>query len=278
MSLDLEKSQQHVQQEIETFADPEIGYPANHFAFIPVRERFSLGGVSSLVEVGVGHGNAIPVFTAEGIRMSGFDIKPELVVESRERAQEFGQDPHSFIEADIEIPDSYIDLVGAGEFDALVAMGVLPHVKNTDAVLLNMSGLVRPGGHVAIEFRNSLFSLFTFNRYTREFIIDDLLNGVSSASREIMDKALAERIDVTKPGPATSAFHNPFEVEKVFQRLGFLDIEIIPFHYHAFMPSQESIDPQEFRMQSMALESEESGWRGLFLCSAFLVYARTPSS
>lgn len=278
MSLDREKSLQYVQKEIATFSDPKIGYPANHFAFIPVRERFTSAGVTSLLEVGVGYGNAIPVFTAQGIRMSGFDIKPELVVESRERAREFGQDPHSFIEADIEKPDSYVDLVGAGEFDALVAMGVLPHVKNTDSVLLNMSSLVRPGGHVAIEFRNSLFSLFTFNRYTREFIIDDLLSGVSSASREIMDKALAERIDINQPGPASSAFHNPFEVEEIFQRLGFLNIEIIPFHYHAFMPSQESIDPQEFRMQSMALEGEESGWRGLFLCSAFLVYARTPGS
>lgn len=278
MSINRAEAQAYVEAEIATYVDPKVGYPANHFAFIKAREKFAAHGVRNLVEVGVGHGFAIPVFSAEGIEMAGFDIKAELVTESQERARDFGQNPDHFIVADIEDSSTYANLEGVGKFDALVAMGVLPHVHNEDLALQNMLHLVRPGGEVLIEFRNSLFSLFTFNRYTREFILDDLLEGASESSKSIMDAALSQRIDVNTPGPSTSAFHNPFEVEKTFKRLGFIDPEIIPFHYHAFMPSQESVDPQEFRSASIALESEDSGWRGLFLCSAFVVHATTPRS
>lgn len=277
MPLEIDKAREHLEVDIATYRDPGVGYPANHFAFIKARQHFSVNNVKSLVEVGVGHGYAIPVFTAEGIEMAGFDNKPELVVESKERALEYGQDPDQFIDADIENPSTYENLAGVGEFDALVAMGVLPHVSDDDRTLLNMAGLVKPGGEVVIEFRNSLFSLFTFNRYTRDFILEDLLSGVSDRSRAIMDQAISEKIDINKPGPSSSAFHNPFEVEKTFQRLGFVETEILPFHYHAFLPSQESADPQEFRDQSMALESETSGWKGLFLCSAYIVHAKTPT-
>lgn len=277
MPLEIDKAREHVAADIATYRNPDVGYPANHFAFIKARQHFATNNVKSLIEVGVGHGFAIPVFTAEGIEMAGFDNKPDLVRESQEQALEYGQDPDQFIVADIEDPSTYEKLSGVGEFDALVAMGVLPHVSDDDRTLLNMAGLVKPGGEVVVEFRNSLFSLFTFNRYTRDFILDDLLAGVSDRSRAIMDLAISEKIDVNKPGPATSAFHNPFEVEKTFNRLGFRETEILPFHYHAFLPSQESVDPEEFRVQSMALESESSGWKGLFLCSAYIVHAKTPS-
>ena len=56
----------------------------------------------------------------------------------------------------------------------------MPHVRNDDFTLNNMKSMVKSGGHVFIEFRNKLFSLFTFNRYTLEFIMDDLLRGVSA--------------------------------------------------------------------------------------------------
>lgn len=273
--MEKSKAQEFLSGELNTYSDPAVSYPANHFAFIKAKERFAANNVESLVEVGIGHGNAIPVFTAEGYEMSGFDNNPELVSVAQQMAMNYGQSQEQVIVADIEQAQSYKDLAGVGQFDALVAMGVMPHVSNEDQALLNMAKLVKPGGEVLIEFRNSLFSLFTFNRFTHEFILDELLPDVSPKSRELMDQAMRERFDVTKPGPATSKFHNPFEVEQKFKELGFVGIEVIPFHYHSTMPSLESQDPQAFRDDSIALESETSGWRGLFLCSAYVVHAFT---
>jgi 2-polyprenyl-3-methyl-5-hydroxy-6-metoxy-1,4-benzoquinol methylase len=273
--MEKSKAREFLSGDLNTYSDPAVSYPANHFAFIKAKERFAANNVESLVEVGIGHGNAIPVFTAEGYEMSGFDNNPELVSVAQQMAMNYGQSQEQVIVADIEQAQSYKDLAGVGQFDALVAMGVMPHVSNEDQALLNMAKLVKPGGEVLIEFRNSLFSLFTFNRFTHEFILDELLPDVSPKSRELMDQAMRERFDVTKPGPATSKFHNPFEVEQKFKELGFVGIEVIPFHYHSTMPSLESQDPQAFRDDSIALESETSGWRGLFLCSAYVVHAFT---
>jgi 2-polyprenyl-3-methyl-5-hydroxy-6-metoxy-1,4-benzoquinol methylase len=276
MAINIENARAYVDADIATYLDPEVGYPANHFAFLKGNERFHTNGVQSLIEVGVGHGNAIPVFTAEGFTVAGFDHKPELVAESKVMSADFGQDPEYIILADIEDATSYSTLYNAGNFDALVAMGVMPHVGNEELSLRNMAALLKPGGEVLIEYRNSLFSLFTFNRFTHEFILEDLLSNVSSDSRAIVDSTLRGKFDVTKPAPASSKFHNPFEVEKQFAELGFTDIEILPFHYHAMLPSVESQNPEVFRRDSIALESEDSGWKGLFLCSAYVVHAKTP--
>jgi 2-polyprenyl-3-methyl-5-hydroxy-6-metoxy-1,4-benzoquinol methylase len=72
-----------------------------------------------------------------------------------------------------------------------MAMGVMPHVENDEFVLRNMATMVRPGGTLFVEFRNKLFSLFTFNRYTHDFILNDLLADVDPAVREAVAAELA---------------------------------------------------------------------------------------
>jgi hypothetical protein len=42
------------------------------------------------------------------------------------------------------------------------------------------------------------------------------------------------------------------------------------------MPALERDDPVLFHAQAARMEHEPSGWKGLFLCSAFLVHARVP--
>jgi len=64
-----------------------------------------------------------------------------------------------------------------------------------------MKALIKSGGSVFVEFRNKLFSLFTFNRYTYEFIMDDLLSGVSSKLKDIVGADLKSRLNMNKPSP-----------------------------------------------------------------------------
>jgi hypothetical protein len=40
------------------------------------------------------------------------------------------------------------------------------------------------------------------------------------------------------------------------------------------MPVVEGVVPQSYRHDSVALEDDASGWKGLFLASAFLLHAR----
>jgi hypothetical protein len=174
-----------------------------------------------------------------------------------------------------------------GQFDGLMAMGVMPHVINDDLVIQNMATLVRPGGSVFIEFRNQLFSLFTFNRYTAEFILNDLLKDVDDELKTIVAEELNTRLRMDLPPLRTtldgsgapgydailSKFHNPFEVVELFERHNFTDILLRWYHYHPTMPSLSGKSPGAFRNAAIRLERETSGWRGMFLCSAFVVEA-----
>ena len=165
-------------------------------------------------------------------------------------------------------------------------MGVMPHVENDGLVLQNIGACVRPGGTVFVEFRNKLFSLFTFNRYTLEFILDDLLAGVDDRVRDAVAEEIRPRLRMDMPPPRNvladgspgydailSKFHNPFEVMEAFSRKGFKDIQLLWYHYHPALPMLESKLGPLFRQEAFKLEHEPSGWRGLFLCSAFVVQA-----
>jgi 2-polyprenyl-3-methyl-5-hydroxy-6-metoxy-1,4-benzoquinol methylase len=262
--------------------DPELdgGYPANHFAFRQVLNVLHEAGAQRMVEIGVGQGRAIPIFEAAGIEVHGVDNDPAMVEASSTVTAQLGLPSDRISWADIEDSVSLSSIRRNGPFDALVAMGVLPHVDHEIVALENMRTLVKPGGVVFVECRNKLFSLVTFNRFTYEFIMDDLLAGVSGEPRQAAANFLATRVDVdipSKPVGHEAKYHNPLNVHEVFEDAGFTNIRIRPFHYHASMPRFEKELGAAFRAESIALENEPSDWRGLFLCSAFVVEAHSPA-
>ena len=282
MNADQPRAQALVEQERASLADLSIGYPANHFAWKIVKDAAQRLAARSLVEVGVGSGNGVPHVLAEGMTFAGIDIDEGAVQATRDLLTGLDADSNAVIQADIEDAIALDALPGRGTFDLLVGLGILPHSRDENRALLNMASLVRPGGELYVECRNSLFSLVTFNRFTRDLIIDSMLDGVSPATKERVSSFIEPRLDLNRPPVPSSghdaSYHNPFEVTKKFRALGFSDVEVIPFHYHAGMPALETADPQTFRDESLAMEHEESGWKGLFLCSAFLVRAVIPTS
>lgn len=262
-----------VELEAATLADLAGGYPANHFAWRFALEQCRVAGARSLVEVGVGSGNGVAHVVAADMEFSGFDRDVACVEATRAVCREVGADPARILHADVADPQSYAGLPGAGEFDALMALGVMPHVPDRDAAVVAMASLVRPGGQLFLEFRNSLFSLFTANRFTRDFIVEQLLTDASSATQERTADYLGARVDLTRPpaGATLDSYDNPLAVPAWLGGLGFADATVHPFHFHATLPALEAADPESFRQESLAMEDDASGWRGLFLCSAFLV-------
>jgi 2-polyprenyl-3-methyl-5-hydroxy-6-metoxy-1,4-benzoquinol methylase len=275
------------QYESDHLLDLSRPYPANYFRLQLLINSFTSKGIKRVIEVGVGEGTPLSTLGKSGIEVWGFDISSAMVDASRERMRECGMDPEHIFWGDIQDSTTYAHVLGSGLFDGLMAMGVMPHVADDDLVLDNMAALVRPGGSVFIEFRNSLFSLFTFNRYTADFILNDLLAGVSSAVKTAVAKDLESRLRMDMPPMRTKVdgsdapgydailarFHNPFEVQGLFARHGFEQTKLLWYHYHPAMPYLEGSMPTLFREEAIRLEQEPSGWRGLFLCSAFVVEA-----
>ncbi|MEY3749524.1 MAG: hypothetical protein RLZZ449_1420 [Actinomycetota bacterium] len=268
-------------EQFEDLFDPnrDGGYPGNHVAFRHVVNVLHERGARRLVEVGVGSGNAIPIFAGAGLDFYGFDNKPEMVSKSTSAMKKNGLPENHISWGDIEDSISLSPVRNSGPFDGLVAMGVLPHVAHERAALRNMWQLVKPGGTIFVECRNKLFSLVTFNRFTYEFIMEDLLGDVDQDVREASSEFLKTRLDTEMPPRPTghaAKQHNPLDVDHLFTDAGFVNVSVVPFHYHAAIPRLEKTLGGPFRTESIKLENEPSGWRGLFLCSAFMVEAQRP--
>jgi 2-polyprenyl-3-methyl-5-hydroxy-6-metoxy-1,4-benzoquinol methylase len=284
---DVASANYHEQYERDGLLNLSRPYPANYFRLQLLLNSFAAKGLKRVIEVGVGEGTPLATLGRAGIDIWGFDISSAMVEVSRVRMRENGMDPDHIFWADIQDPTTYAHVFKDGLFDGLMAMGVMPHVANDDMVLENMAALVRPGGSAFIEFRNSLFSLFTFNRYTADFILNDLLSGVSAKLKEAVAKDLESRLRMDMPplrktiagseapgyDAILSRFHNPLEITDLFTRHAFQPVKLLWYHYHPAMPYLESEMQALFREEAIRLEHEASGWRGLFLCSAFVVEA-----
>jgi len=260
-------------------------YPANYFRLQLVRELLKSSGAKSLYELGVGDATPLVTIAGDGIRVAGNDISPEMVRYARDNMRAHGLDPQAIDLLDVQDSSSIADTQArVGLFDAVMALGVIPHVQDDAQFVQSMDTFLRPGGQLILQFRNSMFSMFTFNRLTKEFILDELLAPVSSDIRKIVALDLDARLAVNKPPARTrptgdgydqilARFHNPFELADVVRAQGYSDIRFHWYNYHPAYPMlAEQIEPRTYREAQVALEHEGT-WRGMFLCSAGVIEA-----
>ena len=260
-------------------------YPANYFRLQLVQRLLAEAGVNSLYELGVGDATPLSTIGSTGIQVAGHDISPEMVKFARANMEARGLDPALISLLDAQDTGAIAaEREMRGQFDAVMALGVIPHVSDDNAFVAAMDTFVRPGGRLILQFRNSMFSMFTFNRLTKEFILDELLVGVPDAIRGIVATDLDARLAVDKPPVRTrptgdgydeslSRFHNPFELAQVVEQHGFSGVKYHWYNYHPAYPMiADQIDARAYREAQVALEHEGT-WRGMFLCSAGIIEA-----
>ncbi len=260
-------------------------YPANYFRLQLVQRLLAEAGVTSLYELGVGDATPLSTIGSTGIRVAGHDISPEMVKFARANMEARGLDPALISLLDAQDAGAIAaERELRGEFDAVMALGVIPHVSDDNAFVAAMDTFVRPGGRLILQFRNSMFSMFTFNRLTREFILDELLVGVPEEIRVVVAADLDARLAVDKPPVRTrptgdgydeilSRFHNPFELAQVVEKHGFSGVKYHWYNYHPAYPMiADQIAARAYREAQVALEHEGT-WRGMFLCSAGIIEA-----
>jgi 2-polyprenyl-3-methyl-5-hydroxy-6-metoxy-1,4-benzoquinol methylase len=263
-------------------------YPANYFRLQILVRRLTALGAKRVYEVGVGEGTPLVSMAKLGMEVAGCDISEAMVTTARKSFEAAGL-PQELIQwGDVEDATTLAGQLRNGKFDAVVAAGVLPHVRDDRLMLETVKTCLKPGGTAFIEFRNKLFSLFTFNRLTKEFILDDLLAGVPAAVKSAIEAELDQRCAIDKPAIRTARpgselgydeipakFHNPFELHDFFRSCGFSDVQVHWYHYHPAPPMMEAAIGPDFRRAAMGLEHEGS-WRGMFLCSAGVIEAHLP--
>lgn len=258
--------------------------PANLFRLRKVADRFRELGIQSVFELGIGDGSPLAFMAEQGLRVGGCDISQGMLQVARDQFAAKGLDASGIFTGDIQDASTLAEGIASGPYDAVMALGVLPHVRSELDAVRNMSAFIAPGGRLFLQFRNSMLSLFSFNRLTMEFIEDELLPDVPAPIKDAVRAELEPRLAMDKPPKRTGTadkpgydeilakFHNPFELSELVQAEGFGDVRFLWYNAHPAPPMLSGALGMAFREASVDLEADTS-WRGMFRCSAGVIEA-----
>ena len=256
-------------------------YPANLIRLKMLIKRLENTNSKTILDVGCGTCAPMITLLKKGFKVRGCDFSPEMIKIGKDQLQKENFDQNLISQADVEDDSS----LPKEKFDAILALGVFPHLVDENKALQNLKTRLAVDGRVFIEFRNELFSLFSSNKYTIDFILNKLIdfsNYPEKVQNDILD-FYSNMYKVEKPksyaGKISSddilaRFRNPISIEQdLFVSNGFTVDNIHFYHYHALPPSFSEKYPQFFKEKSMQME-KPNDWRGNFMSSAFVVEAR----
>jgi SAM-dependent methyltransferase len=300
----LEESIQHCystwgERYYSVFYESDSAYPPVHTRL--VQDLLHRHGTRTVLDAGCGPASMLRDLNSPGLQRFGFDLTPGMVVEARRVLGQQNVPPENIWEGSVLDASAFHfpgEILSDG-FDAALCFGVLPHVPaGADATVMgHLIAAVRSGGIVVCGARNELFSLFSLNRYSRDLFRSRLIreselkNRARNESDKLaLDEALRQldrqfRLDLPpirrgyegEPGydEVLSRTHNPFELQLHVEQAGLVDVSVLFYHYHVLPPMLESLLPDLFRRESLALEDPKD-WRGHFMASAFIVTGRKP--
>lgn len=257
-------------------------YPDNVIRINFVIERLKKNKVKTVLDVGCGTCWPMLQLLKNGFTVKGFDFSKEMVEQGKKELIKAGYDPNLITLADLEDASS----LQGGKFDAIIALGVFPHIVDEHKALSNMKKLLRPQGLVFIEFRNALFAAYTLNKHSLDFFLNDVID-VNTLPRTMRKSVIAfyeGRFKIDTPAKKKGGklaytdilakFRNPLRIgNELFSQRGFSVTDIHFYHYHALPPIFEQRYPKEFRTLSLKLE-KTNDWRGYLMASAYVIEAK----
>lgn len=275
------------------YLGPDAPYPPVHIELL--RRLVLEAGAKSVLDAGCGPASFLRHLAGDGLDLYGFDLTAEMVSEAKRIFRELNLSADRVWQGSVLDRDAYgapAAAGGQGLFDAAVCVGVLPHIaeRHEGGLFANLHDVVRLGGRAVVEARNQLFSLFTLNRPSYEFIKDQLIRADELLARagparvgiedtiERMKQQFQMELPPIRRGKADepgydevlSRTHNPLTLRARFEDAGFRDVRVLFYHFHALPPMYAAAAPQLFRAESVAMERADD-WRGYFMASAFLL-------
>jgi 2-polyprenyl-3-methyl-5-hydroxy-6-metoxy-1,4-benzoquinol methylase len=260
-----------------------------------VRRLLDESGARRVLDAGCGPASMLRSLASPSRELYGFDLTPEMVGEAKRVMAPLGVPETRLWQGSVADPAAFLPPGDPRRFDAAICIGVLPHVPVAldEVVIRNLRDAIVPGGLALAEARNQLFALFTLNRYSHEFFLNDLmrvaaLRAAAGESAAPLDRALdlvRERFRTDLPpqrkgksgepgyDEVLSRTHNPLVLKEQFLAAGFKDVRVMFYHYHCLPPMAEGAVPELFRRESLRMENPDD-WRGYFMASAFIMAGR----
>ena len=260
-------------------------YPPVHVKI--VKKILKEKKIKTLLDVGCGPVSMMREIISKNLKCYGFDLTPEMILEGKKILRQKKRNPNNIWIGDALAINDYKK--GLSNYQSCLCFGVFPHIniKDEKKVLKNIFSILKKNGLVLIEARNSLFSLFTINRYTSEFYREELISNKSKIKDEsknfskvlkLIDKSLyLKHPKIRKSKNSLSGYdeilsktNNPFVLTKTMEKVGFKNVTPYFYHYHIVPPIFKNFFPKTFIQRSLEIENPKD-WRGYFLASAFIL-------
>ena len=177
----------------------------------------------SVLEVGIGHGAFHDLVGAPSF--VGIDVDPTMV----ERARR-ARPGVKWLVADVA-DDGFPELIGDRHFDTVLCVNVLEHVREQEAGLRNMLGVLAPGGHLLLfvpAFKSLYTDLDRLAGHIRRYRVRQVCRLLVGAGAEVL---MAEYFNpVGGVGWWLNRFlsHRALESEVVESQVRFFDRYVLP--------------------------------------------------
>jgi SAM-dependent methyltransferase len=277
----------------DEYYGPNAPYPPVHRDLL--KKLIQEKRPDTLLDAGCGPASFLRDIFDLSTNLYGFDLTPEMVSEGKRIFAASGRNSSHLWQGSVLNPKDFRnpERNSPQAYGATLCMGVLPHIPQEadSTVMKNLHEALQPGGFAVVEARNQLFSLFTMNRYSYEFFVNELIRPAGLSLNDAEKPALQSSLESMKshfsmdlpplrkgkkdePGydEVLSRTHNPFELRKTFEASGFKNIRTLFYHFHALPPMLGPTTKSFFLRESIAMEQHPEDWRGYFMASAFLLY------
>jgi SAM-dependent methyltransferase len=242
----------------------------------------AMGSKLSILDYGCGQGRLVAELLARGHDAWGMEKHDGMYEVARQTIADAGGKPEQMVLAGLE---SLRDLP-AESLDVFIAMGVFQYVEagELDETMAAARRLLKPGGRICCTFQNAFFDLFTFNRYTIDFIVNDLLAPyVSDDEKSRLEEGLGTLMtehDMPPYGQWRARdnvfvrLSNPLTIGDELKAWGFDLAQIWFYEFFGTPPLLNSVMPEATaRIREHFSIQNATRWEGHFLANAFLVSA-----
>jgi len=268
-----------VERYIHTYAEDYRGYPGNQKRLTIMLDLVRKYNPQRILYVGCGACLPMVKLIEEfECQVVGIDFSGKMIERGKKVLEQFELNPEMAQLGDIE----HLHTLPEGLFDFAIAAGVFTHLTGDAVAMQNLNRKLKIGGGLALEFRNELFACFSFNRYSYDFFLNNLIADpdLPVALREQVEMFFKENFSIPtdeKILPKSThmkddyinRFHNPLNIGQLFDAYGFSWIENYFYHYHILPPQFEKTNPDLYQRLSINRENP-SDWRGNLMASAFV--------
>jgi len=269
----------NVERYIKTYQDDYSGYPANKKRLEIMETLIQKHSPKKILYIGCGA--CIPmvkIMEKFDCIIHGIDFSQKMIDQGKHILIKNNFSDKLITKGDIED----INSLPEDTYEFAIAAGVFTHLLDDHIALQNIHSKLASGGILAAEYRNELFSLFSYNRFSYDFIVNKLigLDKLPDRIKTKVEKNFKRINDISSDDKIVKnsthisnglikKFHNPLTIQNDLKQNGFSLLNNFFYHYHALPTGFANIDIEVNNDLSIHLENP-THWTGLFMASAFI--------